>query len=138
MSWKQYDPLPESEAPPRRSAHTACIVDCRYLYVFGGWVYSNGMFFALYVYSGAPYTLYAIFYSWDGSVEVGDVTRLDLGASAPARNSSNSTHTCWSPPHCRIKALGARRNDWRPACTAALPQLHRHRWVWPTTIVERS
>ena len=56
MIWTKYDPVPDGEAPPRRSAHTACIVDCHYLYVFGG---------------------------WDGSVEVGDVTRFDLGVWSP-------------------------------------------------------
>jgi hypothetical protein len=52
MQWTRVIPSVGADVPPRRSAHTAAMVDQRFLYVFGG---------------------------WDGSIEVGDVTRFDLG-----------------------------------------------------------
>jgi N-acetylneuraminic acid mutarotase len=57
MMWQKQVASVEADAPapPRRSAHTAAMIDQRFLYVIGG---------------------------WDGSIEVGDVTRFDLGVPA--------------------------------------------------------
>lgn len=35
MKWSKL--LTEGDKPMRRSAHSSCLVDGRYLYIFGGW-----------------------------------------------------------------------------------------------------
>jgi hypothetical protein len=63
MQWSRVPP--KGEEPPKRSAHSAAMVDSRYLMLFGG---------------------------WDGAAELGDLVRYDIG-ECHARRAGATTPT---------------------------------------------
>jgi len=103
-----------SEVPSRRSAHASCLVDGRYLLVFGG---------------------------WDGTQELGDLYSYDVATHRWKR--VRTTGTPPAPRHFHsVVAVGRRMyvfggfdgDKWR----ADLHALHLDTWTWQEVALERG